>query len=201
MLGVPPVTTAFPGIDAIGENCRISPTVTILREQRQMQDHGIFLGQNVSLYDHVRLVLGDPAQHPDTNLIFGNHVIVNSFCYLSGEGGLRIDDEVLIGSHVKILSAGHLIDGAQLSIWRNPLTYQSIDIGRGVWIAAGATVLQGVTIGEGAVIGAGSIVTRDIPKAAIAAGNPARVLRYRKGFEPIQERLKKKRFWATWLRR
>jgi len=198
MLGVPPCTTDFPGIDLIGENCRISSSVTILREPQQSHGHGIFLGNRVSLYDHVRLVLGDPKQHPETNLVFGSDIIINSFCYLSGEGGLHIGDEVLIGSHVKILSAGHLIDGGELSVWRNPLTYNCIDIGRGAWIAAGATILQGVSIGEGAVIGAGSVVTRDIPSAAIAAGNPARVLRYRKGFAPKD---KASRFWAGWLRR
>ena len=195
MLGVPALTTDFPGIDKIGQQCRISPSVTVLREEKQIPEHGIFLGDNVSLYDHVRLVLGDPTQHPDTNLLFGNNIIVNTFCYLSGEGGLLIGDEVLIGSHVKILSAGHVIDGGQLSVWRNPLNYSRIIIGQGAWIAAGATILQGVTIGEGAVIGADSVVTCDIPSAAIAAGNPARVLRYRKGFEPVV-----KRRWLGWLR-
>ena len=198
MLGVPPFTRNFPGIDFIGEDCRIASSVSVLREPKQIQNHGIFLGNNVSLYDHVRLVLGDPAQHPDTNLSFGNNIIVNAFCYLSGEGGLSIGNEVLIGSHVKILSAGHQFDQGDLSVWRNPLTYQAIAIGCGAWVAAGATILQGVTIGEGAVIGAGSVVTQDVPRAAIAAGNPARVLRYRKGFEPENARPKNR--WAAWLR-
>jgi acetyltransferase-like isoleucine patch superfamily enzyme len=35
-----------------------------------------------------------------------------------------------------------------------------------------------VVIGEYAIVGAGSVVTRDVPAYAIAAGNPARVLRY-----------------------
>jgi len=41
----------------------------------------------------------------------------------------------------------------------------------------GAIVCKGVTIGENSVIGAGSIVTGDIPKNSIAAGNPARVVK------------------------
>jgi acetyltransferase-like isoleucine patch superfamily enzyme len=48
-----------------------------------------------------------------------------------------------------------------------------------VWIGAGSIVLSGVCIGKGAVVAAGSIVTKDIPSEAIAAGSPARVLRYR----------------------
>jgi acetyltransferase-like isoleucine patch superfamily enzyme len=41
-------------------------------------------------------------------------------------------------------------------------------------------VLKGVKIGKGAVIGAGAIVTKNIPDYAIANGNPAKVIKYRK---------------------
>jgi acetyltransferase-like isoleucine patch superfamily enzyme len=37
--------------------------------------------------------------------------------------------------------------------------------------------MSGVTIGDGAVVAAGSVVTADVPSAAVAAGNPARVVR------------------------
>ena len=37
--------------------------------------------------------------------------------------------------------------------------------------------MPGVTIGEGAVVGSGSVVTHDVPDGAVAAGNPARILR------------------------
>jgi maltose O-acetyltransferase len=39
----------------------------------------------------------------------------------------------------------------------------------------GAIILPGVSIGDDALIGAGSVVTRDVPAAATAFGNPARV--------------------------
>lgn len=48
-----------------------------------------------------------------------------------------------------------------------------------VWIGYGATVLSGVHIGQGAVIGAGAVVTGDIPPYAVAAGVPAKVIKYR----------------------
>jgi acetyltransferase-like isoleucine patch superfamily enzyme len=52
-------------------------------------------------------------------------------------------------------------------------------IGSGTWIGANAVVMADV--GEGAVVGAGSVVTRPVPPYAIAAGNPAQVIRYRTG--------------------
>ena len=45
-------------------------------------------------------------------------------------------------------------------------------------IGSGATILANVTIGENAMVGAGSVVTKDVPANSIAAGNPARILRY-----------------------
>ncbi|MDO8597376.1 MAG: hypothetical protein Q7R45_12230, partial [Sulfuricaulis sp.] len=46
--------------------------------------------------------------------------------------------------------------------------------------------LEGLTIGEGAVVGAGSVVAHDVPAFAVAVGNPARVVHYREGHEPIR---------------
>lgn len=49
-------------------------------------------------------------------------------------------------------------------------------------------------IGRGAVIGAGSIVTKDVQRYAIVAGNPARKLRDR--FEPeLIEAIEASRWW------
>jgi acetyltransferase-like isoleucine patch superfamily enzyme len=68
------------------------------------------------------------------------------------------------------------------------------EVGSDVWIGAQVFIRQGVTVGHGAVIGAGSIVVKDIPPYAIAAGVPARVLRYR--FSPATvERLLERRWW------
>ena len=52
-----------------------------------------------------------------------------------------------------------------------------IKIENNVWIGGSVVILPGVTIEDGAVIGAGSVVTKDVKKNTIVAGNPAKLIR------------------------
>ncbi|MGD9947274.1 MAG: DapH/DapD/GlmU-related protein [Desulfobulbus sp.] len=140
----------------------------------------IRLSDHVVIFDYVRLVVGDPSEAPCVGITIGERVMINSGSFLSGEGGLVIENEVLIGPHVKILSAGHQIDDGVESVYRNPLSYAPVRICHGAWIGAGATVTQGCTIGRGAVVAAGAVVTKDVPPLAIVTGVPAEIQRFRK---------------------
>lgn len=51
-------------------------------------------------------------------------------------------------------------------------------------IGANVTLMPGVTIGRGAQIGACSVVTKSVPPYAIAAGNPAKVIKFE--FTPLE---------------
>lgn len=50
-------------------------------------------------------------------------------------------------------------------------------IGENVWIGTRARICKGVTIGDNAIIAANAVVTHDVPANAIAAGNPARIVK------------------------
>lgn len=179
-IGLPGEVDGFSGIDRCGKGCRISPSVTVYRTINHHAAAGIFLGNEVLLLEQNRLLLGED----DTRLSIGNRVVVNVGGYLSGEGGLSIEDDVIIGPHARLLSAGHGIHGGHPEIWKNPIFGKEIRVGAGAWIGAGATILPGVRIGQGAVIGAASVVTHDVPAFAVVAGNPAHLLHYRGGFAP-----------------
>jgi len=179
------------GVDKQGRGCRIGAGVTVFRAINQFPNAGIILGDGVVLFDNVRLLLGES----DTQLNIADRVLVNVGAYLSGEGGLYIDADAMIGPHVCVLSAGHGIHGGHAVVARNEITEGRIRIGRGAWIGAHAVVLQGVEIGDGAVVGAGAVVTRSVPPFAVVAGNPARLLHYRKqhgGRVGMSRRIRKK---------
>lgn len=109
-----------------------------------------------------------------SSLRIGERVFINHGCTINDLGGVVIGDDVLIGPNVQILSSGHPVAPAER---RSGVTVARIEIGRGVWIGAGATVLQGVSVGADAVIGAGAVVTRDVPAGTLVAGVPARVIK------------------------
>lgn len=59
--------------------------------------------------------------------------------------------------------------------WGNDTVARSapVVIGKGCFIGARVIILKGVQIGDGVVIAAGAVVTRDVPEAHLASGNPA----------------------------
>lgn len=195
--GIPPHVTSFPGVDSIGARCRVAQSVSVMRygESRNC----VSLGDDVSVYEQVRIVIGDTAQHAATGLRIGARTIVNVGAYLSGEGGLTIGDDVLIGPHACLLSAGHAIHGGERVVGRNPLTHGAVCVEDGAWIAAGATILEGVRIGRGAVVAAGAVVSRDVPPMAIVAGVPASLLAYRDG-RPLPRALRWRKALSAFTR-
>src|SRR3546814_9914517 len=64
-----------------------------------------------------------------------------------------------------------------------------------VWIGHNALILPGCKfIGRGAVIGAGAVVTRNVERYTIVAGNPARKLRDRVSPE-LNEAIEDRKWW------
>lgn len=89
---------------------------------------------------------------------------------------ITIGDNVSFGHDCKVLTGSHLYTekGAirMLASINKPVIIED-----GVWIASGAIICQGVTIGENSVIGAGSVVTHNIPRNVLAAGNPCEIIK------------------------
>ncbi len=102
---------------------------------------------------------------------FADRVFVNANCTFLDGGNINIGNDVLIGPNVQILTVNHPVSSTERLKKTNLI--EDVIIGNNVWIGAGAIILPGITISEGAVIGAGSVVTKNVEKYSLYAGNPA----------------------------
>ena len=155
------------------------------RPFRSRQERALTLGRGAAIYGNTTFDLGPRAraeigaftmlngveiicdeaiQIGDFGLISWNVVLMDNYraprsvtkrrCYL--DALLRNDERAL-----------------ELQEHARPIT-----IGENVWIGHDSVVLPGVTIGPGSIVGARSVVYESIPAFGVAAGNPARVIRY-----------------------
>lgn len=85
-------------------------------------------------------------------------------------GPVQIGNSVSTGPHVSILGPRHP------TIEQDANKKDKTEIGNNVWISTGTIILFGVNVGDNSIISAGSVVTKDVPKGAFVAGNPARDL-------------------------
>ena len=103
----------------------------------------------------------------------GKNVFINHACSFLDIGGITIEDDVLIGPRVSLITENHSLDPAD----RKTLLLKPILIKRNAWIGAAATILPGVTIGENAVVAAGAVVIADVPANTIFGGVPAKLIK------------------------
>jgi acetyltransferase-like isoleucine patch superfamily enzyme len=103
----------------------------------------------------------------------GKHVFINHACSFLDMGGITLEDHVLLGPRVNLVTENHPLDPAI----RRGMLCKPIIIKRNAWIGAGATILPGVTIGENAVVAAGAVVSKDVPDNTVVGGIPAKLIK------------------------
>ncbi len=131
-------------------------------------------------------------------LSWGEGAVLTMGSYCSIAEGVKI---FLGGEHrmdwVTTYPFSYLWDEAR-HIPGHPKTKGDVTIGSDVWIGTDAVISSGVSIGHGAVVAARAVVTNDVPPYAVAAGNPAKVIKYRFDEETIEALLEIA--WWDWDR-
>ncbi len=144
---------------------------------------GIELGRNVTLARGATLVCTGVLARLGTGIRIGDRCGIGAGCFLAGQGGIELGDDVIIGPGVRIFSENHRFDAIGKTIREQGESRLGVTIGSDVWIGAGAIIVDGVRIGSGCVIAAGAVVTESVPPMSVAAGVPARVIRSRQAGE------------------
>ena len=134
-----------------------------------------FLSNLVGLYQRTIIV----TRTDRAEIVIGDNVGISGATIYARES-IKIGDNTLIGGNTKIIDNDfHPLDPeVRRKTPHEFMGIKSIEIGENVFIGCNSLVLKGAKIGKNSVIGAGSVVVGDIPENCIAAGNPAKVIRY-----------------------
>jgi acetyltransferase-like isoleucine patch superfamily enzyme len=108
------------------------------------------------------------------NIRVGRNVFINHACEFMDRGGITVEDDVLIGPKVNLITISHPLDPST----RRSTYCAPIVIKKGAWLGAAVSVMPGVTIGENAVVASNAVVSRDVPDNAVVAGVPAQIVKH-----------------------
>lgn len=153
----------------LGKNVVIEDGVRIFFPERVEIGDDVYIGHNTILKGYF-----------DNRLVIGSGTWIGPQCFIYAAGGITIGQNVGIGPGVAIMSSAHKESDTDEPILHQPIDFAPVQLGDGCDIGARTTILKGVKIGKGVQIGAGAVVSKSIPDGAIAAGVPAKVLRFRK---------------------
>lgn len=98
-------------------------------------------------------------------------------CDLTGD--VTIGNEVTICEGTKIITHIHSWNTQRPRRETKEIEVYNLKIEDDVFIGIDSKIIGIKNIGKGAIIGAGSVVTKDIPRWGIWAGNPAKMIGFR----------------------
>ena len=115
---------------------------------------------------------------PEARITVGDDVSMSGTTLLARKE-IAIGRGVMIGANCTIVDSDlHPMDVADRAARATrSIRTEPVVIEDGVFLGMGVMVLKGVRIGRNTVVGAGAVVAGSLPPNAVAAGNPARVIK------------------------
>ena len=109
----------------------------------------------------------------------GAKSVLGQECTISSYRRVAIGRECILADRVMLIDFDHGVTEVDRPIRLQGIYKRDVRVGNNVWIGYGACVLRGVTVGDNCIVGTNSVLTREVPKNAVVAGVPARVIRMR----------------------
>jgi acetyltransferase-like isoleucine patch superfamily enzyme len=148
-----------------------------LRFRQMLADH-LFAeaGENLRLFKNISFTYGH-------NIELGDNVVIHDDVHLDDRGKLTIGDRVSISDDAHVYSHDHdVVDQTDVT------NYHTI-IEDDVRVTYDSMVRAGVRMGENSILAAKSIAGKDVPPHHIAAGQPAKSVAIKDGWESVAEPL------------
>lgn len=112
--------------------------------------------------------------------------------------GVQIQPQTEIDGGLAIMHFGGVVITRECKIGENCLFYHNVNIvtmrnkrgptiGANFYAGTGSIMIGTLTIEDNVTVGAGAIVTKNIPKDAVVAGVPARIIRFRQPGENLSD--------------
>lgn len=145
--------------------------------------HVEIFGSNIEIGDYAT-VIATPDKKVRlsvwSTLETEGRITIGDYCLICPGVRMGASRSITIADDCMIAGNAYITDSDWHGIYNRAAMGASepVRIEENAWIGDSAIICKGVTIGKNSIVGAGSVVRRDVPDNAVAAGNPAQVIKW-----------------------
>ncbi|WMW66236.1 acyltransferase [Nitratidesulfovibrio liaohensis] len=140
---------------------------------------GIYIGDNVAMFDKVSLV--GLTVYDDPELHIGNNVYIAPFVRFMVAKRIDVGDYSMVGCHIIMDNSGHPVADARARMMpggghpsKNGV--RPVRIGALCFLGEASVIYPGTTVGDGVVAKVGTHIMGEIPPFCLIEGNPCRIV-------------------------
>jgi len=164
----------------LGKNVLLSRHSFVFNDSKNKEN--IFIHNNV-------MMCGKLYSQNNGKIVIDSFSSIRNYSMIWCVNKVYIGKYVIISDHVIITdNNNHPVDpidrkqmiknGWSTELWKWHNSESSpVYIEDNVWIGKDSKILKGVRIGENSIVAMGSVVTKNVPKNVIVAGNPAKIVK------------------------
>ncbi len=110
-------------------------------------------------------------------LVMGDNSAIGDYTHFGAAGGIRIGNDVIMGSYISFHSENHNFADTTRLIREQGVSSKGIVLGNNIWVGAKVTFLDGCIVGNNCVVAAGAVVNGIFPDNCVIGGVPARIIK------------------------